>query len=180
MILRINPNDDAPVYAQIVQQVKFGVAAGAVRSGEQLPSVRELAAELRINPNTVARAYRELEYQGLVETQKGRGVFIAGEVGQLSTAQRLELLAERLDQLLHDAHRLGLTEEDLRQLLSERLEAAKNPPEMPPAPQTQGLEEAETPSAAASPAVAEEERHIPRTSADTPGTEKPEPAKETL
>jgi len=127
VILRINPNDDAPVYSQIVQQVKFGVAAGAIRSGEQLPSVRELAAELRINPNTVARAYRELEYQGLVETQKGKGVFIAGEVGQLSTAQRLELLAERLDQLLHDAHRLGLSEDDLRRLLSERLQASKAP-----------------------------------------------------
>lgn len=123
MLIRIDPNADSPVYAQIVRQVKFGVASGTLRSREHLPSVRELASELRINPNTVARAYRELEHEGLVETQWGRGMFVASEVGRLPKSQRLELLSEKLQQLVQDARRLGLTEKDLHALLSECHEA---------------------------------------------------------
>ena len=132
MIIRINSEDEAPVYAQIVQQVKFGVASGTLRSGEQLPSVRELATQLRINPNTVARAYRELEYEGLVETKKGKGIFVSSEAGRLTKAQRLSLLSDRLDQLIHDAERLGLTEDDLKALLLKRFKTVrKSTPTLP-------------------------------------------------
>ena len=126
MIIRISPSDETPVYAQIVQQVKFGIASGTLRSGEQLPSVRELATQLRINPNTVARAYRELEYERLVETQKGRGVFVATDAGRLPKAERLKLVTDKLDLLIHDAQRLGLSEEDLQELLARRLKAAQS------------------------------------------------------
>lgn len=124
MIIRIHPSDVAPVYAQIVQQIKFGIASGTLRSGEQLPSVRELAGQLRINPNTVARAYRELEYEQLVETRKGRGVFVFPGAERLAKAQRLDLIAPKLDLLIQDAQRLGLAEKDLQNLLARRLRAA--------------------------------------------------------
>jgi len=126
VIIRINPSDETPVYAQIVQQIKFGIASGTLRSGEQLPSVRELATQLRINPNTVARAYRELEYERLVATQKGRGVFVAMDAGRLPKAERLKLVTDKLDLLIHDAQRLGLSEEDLQELLARRLKAAQS------------------------------------------------------
>jgi len=137
VIIRINPSDETPVYAQIVQQVKFGIASGTLRSGEQLPSVRELATQLRINPNTVARAYRELEYENLVETQKGRGVFVATDAGRLPKAERLKLVTDKLDLLIHDAQRLGLSEEDLQELLAKRLKAAQSSKSQEP----QGTEE---------------------------------------
>jgi len=121
MIIRINSAGETPVYAQIVQQVKFAIASGTLRSGERLPSVRELATQLRINPNTVARAYRDLEYEDLVQTEKGRGVFVSQEAGRLTKTERLGLITESLDQLIHDAERLALSDDDLIALLARRL-----------------------------------------------------------
>ena len=84
-----------PVYRQIIDQVSGGIAAGALREGDQLPTVRQLAVDLAINPNTVIRAYRELEIRGVLETQQGTGTFISRQNGQPDDGERLR----RLEQL---------------------------------------------------------------------------------
>jgi GntR family transcriptional regulator len=98
-----------PVYLQIQSQLERRIASGALASGDALPSVRALAKQLRINPNTVVRAYRELEFRGLVETRHGEGTFVTEDAG--ARMQPDALLAERADQLVHEAKELGLTKE---------------------------------------------------------------------
>ncbi len=98
-----------PVYLQIQSQLERRIASGALTAGDALPSVRALAKQLRVNPNTVVRAYRELEFRGLVETRHGEGTFVAENAGEQT--QPAELLAERAKQLVHEAKELGLTKE---------------------------------------------------------------------
>lgn len=98
-----------PVYLQIQSQLERRIASGALAPGDGLPSVRALAKQLRINPNTVVRAYRELEFRGLVETRHGEGTFVTEDAGV--QMQPDALLAERADQLVHEAKELGLTKE---------------------------------------------------------------------
>src|SRR5207253_5962390 len=76
MVLRLNPTSGIPLYLQLIEQVKHAIETGAIRAGEQLPSVRQMAEDLVINPNTVARAYRDLEYEGIIELKHGSGAFI--------------------------------------------------------------------------------------------------------
>lgn len=123
MVLRINFTSGVPVYLQIVQQVKAAAAGGALRPGEALPSVRGLAEELRINRNTAARAYAELESEGVIETRRGAGCFLKSNgVSPLRRAVRSERLAAELDAVIVGAHHLQISDADLRALLEERLE----------------------------------------------------------
>ena len=78
MIVKPNPSSGVPIYLQLMEQVKHGIETGALRPGEQLPGIRPLAEELVINPNTVAKAYRELEHEGVIELRHGAGAFVAG------------------------------------------------------------------------------------------------------
>ncbi len=111
-----------PVYLQLVQQVKASVAAAMVREGDQLPSVRVLAEELKVNRNTVAKAYAEMEREGLVETRQGLGCFVTHALTPLRKAVRTERLAEAVDSLIVQAHNLQLDDGTLRQLVDQRLE----------------------------------------------------------
>ncbi len=111
-----------PVYLQLVQQVKASVATAALRAGDQLPSVRALAEELKVNRNTIARAYAEMEREGLVETRQGLGCFVTQAATPLRRAVRTERLAEAVDTLIAQAHHLQLDDATLRELLEERLE----------------------------------------------------------
>ncbi len=120
MTLHIDTASPKPIYKQIVEQVRLQVARGELPGGGRLPSVRELALELRINPNTVARAYRELEREGLAVRQQGRGVFVAERQAKLPAAQRRKLLSARLDELLVAAWQLGVTPEELIERLERR------------------------------------------------------------
>lgn len=121
----IDYHSGVPVYLQLVQQVKAAVAAGTLRDGDQLPSVRALAEELRVNRNTVAKAYAEMESEGLVESRQGSGVFIAFAVTPLRRSVRVERLASALDAIIVQAHHLQLSDETLRSLLEERLRHLK-------------------------------------------------------
>lgn len=112
MRFRVNPSSSEPVYAQIVRQAREAVARGDLRAGDQLPTVRELAVDLVINPNTIAAAYREMERTGLVVTQRGRGTFVV-EPPATSAAERRRMLQKPLDLLLTEAAHLGITEEEL-------------------------------------------------------------------
>src|SRR5215813_317863 len=95
---RLDPNSGVPVYRQIIDQVQAGLAAGKLSRGDQLPTVRQVAVDLEINPNTVLRAYRELEIRGVLDTQQGTGTFIADRSATEDETQR----ARRLEQFVAD------------------------------------------------------------------------------
>jgi GntR family transcriptional regulator len=122
MIPHVNFKSGVPVYLQIAQQVKSAAAGGVLRPGEALPSVRVLAEELRINRNTAARAYAELEAEGVIETRQGAGCFVkANGASPLRRAVRSERVAVELDAVIVQAHHLQVSDDELRSLLDERL-----------------------------------------------------------
>ena len=111
-----------PVYLQLVDQVKSAVASGAIRPGEPLPSIRPLAEDLRVNRNTVAKAYAELESQGVIETVAGKGCFVRAGSSPLKKAVRLELLAQEVDQAVTQAHHLMVDKAEFLRIAEERFE----------------------------------------------------------
>lgn len=112
-----------PVYLQLVDQVKAAVASGAVRAGEPLPSIRPLAEELRVNRNTIAKAYAELENQGVIETIAGKGCFVRAPRSPLKKEARLELLTRDIDGAVVQAHHLQVDRADFLRLTEERFDA---------------------------------------------------------
>lgn len=110
-----------PVYLQLVQQAKQAVATGLLRDGDQLPSVRALAEELKVNRNTVAKAWAELETEGVIENRQGSGCFVTASVTPLRKAARHERLAQSIDQLIVHAHQLQVSDKELRALLDDGL-----------------------------------------------------------
>src|ERR1044071_8283364 len=106
MMLQVNFKSGKPVYLQVVDQVKAAAASGAMHAGEVLPSIRPLAEELRVNRNTIAKAYTELESQGVIETLPGTGCFIRPNNSPLKKDVRRKLLIEEIDQAIVQAHHL--------------------------------------------------------------------------
>ncbi len=117
---KITTGSTSPIFRQIVDQVRLAVAHGRLTEGNQLPSVRALAERLLINANTVAKAYAELNAAGVIDTQAGRGVFIAKPRQPYSAAERRRRLEPRLDALLTEALHLGFTLDQIAELLRER------------------------------------------------------------
>src|ERR1700752_2586490 len=107
MQLHISSHDGVPIYLQIVHQVKYLVASGRLVPGEELPPIRVLAEQLLVNPNTVARAYRELEASGGVEKRRTAGTFVSETGSRLARSERVKMRTERLDALLTEARQLG-------------------------------------------------------------------------
>jgi GntR family transcriptional regulator len=120
MQLHISPRDGVPIYRQIVNQVQYLVAAGRLAPGDELPPIRALAEQLVVNPNTVARAYLELERSGLVIKRHGSGTYVSENGSPLKRGERLKLLAQRADALLAEARHLDIDFEQLVQLLRQR------------------------------------------------------------
>ena len=112
-MFRVQPGSGEPIYQQLVRQVKHSVATGVLPAGGQLPTVRDLAADLVVNPNTVARAYRELERDGVLETVRGRGTFVRTGPPMLGRAERRRRLRPLLEQVIAEARTLGFEDEDL-------------------------------------------------------------------
>ncbi|TWT79408.1 HTH-type transcriptional repressor YtrA [Planctomycetes bacterium CA13] len=110
-------NDGPPIYQQIVDQVRFRIVSGVLHCGDELPTIRGLAEHLRVNPNTIARAYRELEHEGLVEKRRTTGTFVAESVQQRTAAQRRQMMGPHLDKLLILSRQLGFDTEELIALL---------------------------------------------------------------
>src|SRR5271168_1858388 len=106
MQIHISPQDGVPIYLQIVNQVKFQVASGRLAPGEELPPIRVLAEQLRINPNTVVRAYRELEVAGVVEKRATAGTYVSAAVSPRGRRERLRILTQRVDALVVEARQL--------------------------------------------------------------------------
>src|SRR5258708_18333732 len=111
MLLQINFKAGKPVYLQVVDQIKAAAASGTVQTGEPLPSIRPLAEELRVNRNTIAKAYGELENQGVIETIPGKGCFVKANNSPLKKEVRRKLLVEEIDQVVVQAHHLQVAEE---------------------------------------------------------------------
>ncbi len=122
MLIQLNFKSGKPVYLQVVDQVKAAAASGALRPGEPLPSIRPLAEQLRINRNTVAKAYAELEGQGVIETLAGRGCFLKENHSPFRKEVRLKMLAEEIDAAIVQAHHLQVGEREFLELVSDRLE----------------------------------------------------------
>lgn len=121
MVFDIDLTSSMPIYAQIVTQVKHAIAGGVLRQGDPLPSLREMASHLRINPLTVTRAYRELEAKGIAVTEHGRGTFISADTNSLSDGYRQEAVDQAVDAMLVEVRRLGATPDDIRTTVETRL-----------------------------------------------------------
>lgn len=124
MFLSVDHQNGLAIYDQIVRQVKFAVACGALRKGELIPSVREAARELAVNPNTVARAYRELQSEGVLSPLRGTGMQVADGAERRCRAERVELIRTRLKQALDEAIQSRLEADELRSLVEQELAAA--------------------------------------------------------
>src|SRR3954449_4829894 len=113
MLIQVNATDDRPIYAQIVDQVKFAIAARVVRPGDMVPSVRELSKQLVVNPNTVARAYRELQGQGLLESVRGTGLQVVADAPDRCGEERRAIVRLRLRGAIEEARRSHLAPEEI-------------------------------------------------------------------
>ena len=120
MQIHISPNDGLPIYLQIVNQVKYLVASGRLSPGDELPPIRVLAERLLINPNTVARAYRELEAAGIVEKRRTAGTYVSENGSPLARRERVRILTERIDALLAEARQMNIPLEDVLKILEQR------------------------------------------------------------
>lgn len=120
MQIHISTNDGVPIYLQIVNQIKYLVASGRLSPGEELLPIRGLAELLLINPNTVARAYRELEAAGIVEKRRTAGTYVSDQGSPLARRERVKILTERVDALLAEARQMDVAFEDLVKLVQLR------------------------------------------------------------
>jgi GntR family transcriptional regulator len=118
--LRLDLQSGVPVYRQIIDQVLGGMAAGTLEAGDQLPTVRQVAVDLSINPNTVVRAYRELEIRGVLETQQGTGTFISHKKIKQDEVERRRQLGQLVTEFVSRAGASGFTVEELVEELNER------------------------------------------------------------
>ena len=126
MFLNIDPSSELAIYEQVVRQVKFAVAGEAVQRGELVPSVRELARELAINPNTVARAYRRLQDDQVLQQVRGTGLAVADGAAARCRKDRLKLIRGRLKEVLAEAKQSRLDGEQLRLMVQEELTAIES------------------------------------------------------
>ena len=122
MILQINFKSGMPIYLQVVDQIKAAAASGALRPGEVLPSIRPLAEELRVNRNTIAKAYSELEGLGVIETLPGRGCFLKENHSALRKEVRRKLLIVEIDRAIVQAHHLQVQRNEFLELVKERMD----------------------------------------------------------
>ena len=122
LAIQINPHSGVPVYRQVIDQVKFLVSGGALQKGDQLPSIRDLAKQLTINPTTIAKAYEHMANEGLVEKRPGKGVFISDFSQALNKAEKEQKLRELARQLVVEADQLGLSSGVIMRLIGEEMD----------------------------------------------------------
>ncbi len=120
MLIHISTTDGVPIYLQVVNQIKYLVAAGRLTAGEELPPIRVLADRLLINPNTVARAYRELETAGIVEKRRTAGTYVSDQGSPLARRERLKILTDRIDALVAEALQMNIALDDVIKLVQQR------------------------------------------------------------
>ena len=123
VVLTVDPRSGVPIYLQVIEQVKRSVALGILAAGEQLPTVKQLALDLTINPNTVAKAYRELERDGVIETAAGRGSFVRGNGAFASSkAAASDVARSAIDAAIREAKSVGLARNDVSSIASDAID----------------------------------------------------------
>ena len=120
MQIHVSPADGVPIYLQIVNQVKYLISSGNLAAGEELPPIRTLAEQLLVNPNTVARAYRELELSGAVIKKRTTGTYVSDGVSPLARRERLKIVKTRVDALLAEARQMNIPIDEVIELLRQR------------------------------------------------------------
>ncbi|MGG1347497.1 GntR family transcriptional regulator YtrA [Bacillus subtilis] len=118
-MIQIDPRSSTPIYEQIIQQMKELCLKGIMKPGDKLPSVRELATIIIANPNTVSKAYKELEREGIIETLRGRGTYISENAKTTLVEGKMTMIKEQLKQLIIDAHYAGVELEKLQEWIKE-------------------------------------------------------------
>src|SRR5438552_7001527 len=121
MLFRPNPSSGVPIYLQLMEQVKHSIETGALRPGEQLPGIRPLAEELVINPNTVAKVYRELEHEGVIELRHGAGAFVSGNSRAKKLTDKLRAGQSIVASAVEKLRQRGVTDEEIRRLFEAEL-----------------------------------------------------------
>jgi GntR family transcriptional regulator len=132
MLFKPNPSSGVPIYLQLMEQVKHAVETGALKPGDQLPGIRKVAEELVMNPNTVAKAYRELEHEGVIELRQGAGAFVADGVRAMMQTEKRRRAQQVIEGAVAKLNALGLTEEEMRrwfeaELIRRRQDFAASP-----------------------------------------------------
>ncbi len=117
----IDPRRGVPVYRQLMDQIKYYVASGTLKAGDQLPSIRELAKSLHVNPATVVKAYGELEHEGAIEMQHGKGVFVTAGGSRMTRSEKERAVRELARHLAVEASQMGIDAEDVLRILREEL-----------------------------------------------------------
>jgi GntR family transcriptional regulator len=118
--ITINLSDGVPIYRQIVNQVKYLIASGLLQPGEELPPIRTLALQLKVTPNTIVKAYGELEIAGVIHKRQGSGTFVSDRRPQLALRERRRVIEQRIDALLAEAHQLNFTADEILRMVRER------------------------------------------------------------
>lgn len=123
MIFQVDLSSAKPVYQQLVDQVKFAIASGRLQSGDRLPPVRDVAVQVRVNRNTVARVYSELEREGILYTRSGQGTFVSDRGSQLNRTVQRRQVQSAVDEILAQAKLFGLSREQVLGIFNERMES---------------------------------------------------------
>ena len=121
MLFRVNPSSGLPIYLQLMEQIKHGIETGALRPGEQLPGIRPLAEELVMNPNTVAKAYRELEHEGVIELRHGAGAFVSTVVREKKATEKVRAGQAIVAAAVERLRASGMTDEEIRRVFEAEL-----------------------------------------------------------
>ena len=133
MIFRTNPSLGEPIYLQLMEQVKHAIETGALRPGDQLPGIRPLAEELVMNPNTVAKAYRELEHEGVIELRHGAGAFVSANAQAKKLTDKLRAGQAIVAAAMERLRARGMTDEEIRRLFEAELAGLATPDRLPKA-----------------------------------------------
>lgn len=124
-MIEIDSRSQAPIYEQIIRQIKELIARGGLVQGEKLPSVRELSSMILVNPNTVSRAYQELEREGVIETLRGKGTFVSSLPKPRLEEERLKTMKENVRNIVVEATHLGVSAEEIKKWIDEEMEALR-------------------------------------------------------
>jgi GntR family transcriptional regulator len=130
--ISINVTDGVPIYRQIVNQVKYLVASGLIRPGEELPPIRTLALQLKVTPNTIVKAYGDLEIAGVIHKRRGSGTFVSEVRPQVGLRERRRVIEQRIDALLAEAHQLNFSADEILRMVRERKSAMDETGAAPP------------------------------------------------
>lgn len=129
-MIKVETKSFIPIYEQIKKEIKARISQGIFRANEPLPSIRELATQLLINPNTVARAYRELEQEGFIYTRKGKGCYVSDNSSSLVKDNNLSLLTQLIDKTIEEAKRLNIDLKEIKKLFEKKLEQVEESEEI--------------------------------------------------